>query len=968
MDYQELLLPLTRLSIDNIIPIELENFIKTYYVLIPFGIIAVWRWTMWLFKKLVGGLFYRPPRYVKFKENVSVISPVYNENPKVFARALTSWCANGVNEIIAVIDYTDKKSINVFDKFSCRFPKVKTKLLITTVPGKREALAAGIKAARSNIVALVDSDTVWEKNIKEKLLSPFSDLQVGAVAMRQDVLNPNTLSKKLFKIHLDLRFLNEMPYLAAVGDALMVISGRTAIYRKEAIINHLDDLVSERFMGKKVISGDDKRLTQLIQEDGWKSKYLKDVKVYTPGAMDLRTYLKQRLRWARNTIRTDIKTLASKWIWKREKPLAFYLIDRFIPPITLLFGPAFLVTALYFERYALVLAFLVWLLVSRFIKLFPHLREMPQNVLIIPLYILVNYFEAFGKIYAFLTMDEQGWITRWSRSRLKKGLMSFLRVAPSVALALAIPIALVLAVINLEGKRVEAVEKQEAQRQIYLAGKKRRAEEKGPPTAIKKAVAGSKLPSNQLNPSIEAKLELLLSEAKSDPYGYYMVKKDDSLLKISRLFNLSGPSVILDENKNPLGSQNYLFIGQKLAIPITELKNPLNSQLITTQVQYPLLVTYDIPTNTIFVRGEGNTVNLNRIRQSLAAANKQLLEEISPKEWILRANLTITKHTTLKLTSDEINNLKLKSDPNKHIWIKGEGGNILISKIKVTSWDETAKAPDTVHENGRSYITMKKSGRMDVIDSEISYLGYAGLPKRGGPFGGSYGLSWKIDSGKFKDNLLAGVVSGNKIHHNYFGLYFFGATGVIIRNNEVYENDIYGIDPHDDSSHFLIENNKVYKNGNHGIIASRRCTNNVIRNNESYDNKLHGIMLDRQSNNNIVENNTVDGNADGIAIYDSYNNVVQNNKVTGSTKNGVRINHNSANNFVGSNDFTGGNRGVYLYDEAKENIIFNNNITDNQFGITYKTPQRNQFENNLSPKQNRTDIYVIAEAQNYDIK
>ena len=970
MDYQTLL-SLIQTSAGKIAPPEVRSeiysFVQFYYVLIPLGIIGLWRWGMWLFKKLVGGLFYRPKNRTGYKEKISVVTPVYNEDPIIFAKALKSWCHNRVDEIIAVIDYTDKRSIKIFDQFSCRFPHVKTKLLITTIVGKREALADGIKASKSNIVALVDSDTIWDRNIKENLLAPFADPKVGGVAMRQDVYHPDTFVKKLFKIHLDLRFLVEMPYLAVMGDALMVLSGRTAVYRRIAIIGHLKELVNETFLGQKVISGDDKKLTQLIQANGWKTRYLKDIKVYTPGADNLKTYLKQRLRWARNTIRSDLKTLFSRWVWKREKPLAIYMVDRFIPPFTLLLGPAFIVTSLYYERYALVGIFLAWLVVSRFVKLLPHLREKPQDVLIIPIYIVLSYFEAVGKIYAFLTIDEQGWITRWSKSRLKKSVIRTLRLVPRLALALMIPFTLTFAVLHFETQRVEAVQRKTAEREAKLAEKRRIAEEKGPALAIKKAVMVNKEFRSQYDPEMEELKDALLQEAQDDPYGYYVVKNRDTLPKLTQLFNLANPSAILDGNKKPLRS-SFLAPGQKLAISITDLRNTRNANTPLRVIPNPLIVTYSSLTNTIKVRGEGNAVNLRQISQLVSRLNRNVLQEVAPGEWILRSNLDISKKVTLILRGEEVKSLKLKSEPGKLVWIKAEDGSILITGTNISSWSEESNAPDSDADDGRSYITAKGSGRMDVLNSEISYLGYAGAPNRGGPFGGSYGLSWKIDSHKFRDNLITGVVEGNKIHHNYFGLYSFGATGIVIRNNDIYQNDQYGIDPHDDSNNLLIEDNKVHDNGNHGIIASKRCFDNIIQNNLSYGNKLHGIMLDQQSNNNIVRYNDIDRNVDGIAIYDSYNNVVINNKISASSKSGVRINDNSSRNFVGYNDMLNGTRGVYLYKEAKENLIFDNNISGNQFGVTHKTLQRNEFRNNLATGENKTDIYVLVGAENYEIR
>lgn len=950
-----------------LVPPEVVSFLKAYLIFIPIGIIGIWRWGMWLFKKIVGSLFYRIPTG-KFKGKISIVTPVYNEDPYIFAKALKSWWHNNVDEIVAVIDYTDKRSIRVFELFSCKYPEIKTNLLTTSIPGKRSALASGIKASSHDIVALVDSDTVWDRKIKNKLLAPFADPEVGGVAMRQDVYKPNTLANTLFKIHLDIRFLNEMPYLAAVGDALMVLSGRTAVYQKKAIIDKMSELVEETFMGQKVISGDDKRLTQLIQEEGWKTRYVKDAIVFTPGVRDIKTYMKQRLRWARNTIRSDLKTLGSSWVWKKEKPLAIYMVDRFIPPFTLMFGPAFLITALYFQHYKAILIFLVWLLISRLIKLMPHLREAPQSILILPLYIVLSYFEALGKIFAFFTMNEQGWITRWSANRLKRGLLHMLRQVPGAAIAILIPVSITYATMNIEAQRVATIQQKTAEKEAKIAEKQRIAAEKGPALAIKKAVMENKVYQSQFYPDMEATKNILIAETRDDQYGYYVVKTKDTVPRLIQLFNLPGPQAILDATTKKPVSGNFLRLGQKLAIPITEFKAPIDPQKPSRVTANPLIVTYSSLTNTIKVRGEGNKITLRRIGQVMARVNRNSVQEIAPGEWILRSNLEISKNVIFVMASNDMKSLKLQSQPGKFVWIKAEDASMLISGIEIKSWDENNKAPDINLEDGRSFITSKGSGRMDVIDSEISYLGYVGAPNRGGPFGGSYGLSWKIDSRKFRDNLLTGVAERNRIHHNFFGLYTFGATGIIFRNNDIHDNVQYGIDPHDDSNNLLIENNQVYNNGSHGIITSKRCFDNAIQNNIVYGNKLHGIMLDQQSNNNLVRNNTIEGSVDGIAIYDSYNNVMINNKVSKSSKSGVRINKNSARNYVAQNSLTEGYRGIYLYGEAKDNLILDNIVSGNEFGIAYKTLQQNDFSNNIKTGENKNDIYVLVGAENYEIK
>src|SRR3989344_4211449 len=123
----------------------LARYLDLYPFLLPLGLIGFWRWSVWIAKKTTG-LFYKAKR-PGFETSVSVVTRVYNEDPDTFSRAIESWKRNKPDEIIAVIDHTDKNCISIFKDFAKKTPG--TKLIITKTPGKREALADGIRASKS---------------------------------------------------------------------------------------------------------------------------------------------------------------------------------------------------------------------------------------------------------------------------------------------------------------------------------------------------------------------------------------------------------------------------------------------------------------------------------------------------------------------------------------------------------------------------------------------------------------------------------------------------------------------------------------------------------------------------------------------------------------------------------------------------------------------------------------------------
>ncbi len=374
---------------------------------LPLGIVGAWRWGAWVLKRTVG-IFYRPVAG-SYRTTVSVVTPVIREDPRLFREVLQSWKVNRPSEIIAVIDHTDKDCIRIFEEFSRDFDGAR--LIVTEKLGKRPALADGIRASSGEIAALVDSDVVWSPSLLDEALRPFADPAVGGVTTRQNVLDPTTLAQRIFDIQLDLRYFDDVMPSAAAGDVFTCLSGRTALYRRAAIMPVLDDMVNETFWGRQCIGGEDKRLTYLVEAAGWKARYQHDARVYTSGAPKMTTLVKQRTRWGRNSWRADLRAMWQGWVWKHPF-FAFILLDRTISNFTLLVSLAYMVVSLALQLWTPAAALLAWWLFTRTLRLIPNLARHPANVLIVPVYIGTNFAMAIVRIYALLSLNRQDWLTR----------------------------------------------------------------------------------------------------------------------------------------------------------------------------------------------------------------------------------------------------------------------------------------------------------------------------------------------------------------------------------------------------------------------------------------------------------------------------------------------------------------------------------------------------------------------------
>ena len=230
-------------------------------IYLPLGVFGMVRWSIWLCKKIPAA-FYQPIT-APFTTSAAIVTPVYEEDPVIFRRALESWRINQPDEIITVIDVTDTTCIDIANEY----PDVT--VIVTAIPGKRPALVDGILAATTDIVVLVDSDTIFEPQVLQRVLRPFADSRIAGVGTRQKVLVRDSIWQRIADMFLDVRYEDEVPALTRMGQGLSCLSGRTAAYRRSALVPLLNQFLGETFLGKQCMSGEDKRLTTLVLKAGY---------------------------------------------------------------------------------------------------------------------------------------------------------------------------------------------------------------------------------------------------------------------------------------------------------------------------------------------------------------------------------------------------------------------------------------------------------------------------------------------------------------------------------------------------------------------------------------------------------------------------------------------------------------------------------------------------------------------------
>ena len=356
-------------------------------------------------------------------------------------------------------------------------------------------------------------------------------------------------------------------------------------------------------------------------------------------------------------------------------------------------------------------------------------------------------------------------------------------------------------------------------------------------------------------------------------------------------------------------------------------------------------VKYEHDTNTIRV-GEGAATTLAAISRTLD--RPEALRELAPGEWLLAANLHIEEGAAVRIGAPEVRRLKLRSDAGGFVWIKAFGGQLEIARTCVTSWDAATGGYDQNYEDGRAFILARDGARMDIRAAELTHLGYDANE--------SYGVALRLKGTR-------GEIVDSRLAYNYYGLYSYEASDLVIRGTEVHHSVMYGIDPHTRSNRLLIENNIAHHNGKHGIILAEECSDSVIRNNVSHSNTMHGIVLYQGSDGNIVEGNTAYANGlQGINVNNADDNTIHNNTVYENAESGIGVGQDAKRNLVRGNLVRANHQdGITLYSDAEQNEIRENTVTDNRrYGIYLKSENNTSADNNVFGNQ-EADIYPSDE-------
>ena len=164
-----------------------------------------------------------------------------------------------------------------------------------------------------------------------------------------------------------------------------------------------------------------------------------------------------------------------------------------------------------------------------------------------------------------------------------------------------------------------------------------------------------------------------------------------------------------------------------------------------------------------------------------AVHNSNILKKESPGVWLLSVKVVVAKNGNFAIDSTDTSWLKIASSSTAAYGLINYG-SLKIDSVKITSWNVGTNTYASTSSDGktpRAYIVAKSgaTGKMNILNSEIAYLGRDVTGEHGLDYYGSHGS----------------LIQGNNIHHNWRAFYSAGVGGLTFTKNMVHDNLQYGL-------------------------------------------------------------------------------------------------------------------------------------------------------------------------------
>jgi mannuronan 5-epimerase len=275
-----------------------------------------------------------------------------------------------------------------------------------------------------------------------------------------------------------------------------------------------------------------------------------------------------------------------------------------------------------------------------------------------------------------------------------------------------------------------------------------------------------------------------------------------------------------------------------------------------------------------------------------ATTLQQIVRSVDDPGWLSESHGIVTARAAV--IADRGSTVLVSAPQTREVVLTRRPGVFLGARHATLRLDGVVVRPSAVAAAGgptttRPFVVAQRHSTLTIRGSSFRDLGH--------DWNSSYGVTWASGS--------RGSVVGSRFVNCYIALYTDAAHDLLIRDNVLRDNTLYGIDPHSHSNHITVVGNLSERNGRHGIIFSQNVTASVVRDNITRENHLNGIMMDASSSDNVIANNVVEHNhGDGIVLADSTGNTVAGNDIR-DNRVGILVRGATHQRLISANDIVG---------------------------------------------------------------
>jgi hyaluronan synthase len=221
-------------------------------------------------------------------------------------------------EIIAINDGSTDNTLEEMHRIKQEIePVIKSIVIVDWEKnrGKRHGMAEGVKRAKNDIVVFVDSDSFIEPSCVRHLVKYFADPTVGSVSGHTDVYNRDT---NLLTQMQGIRYYIAFKVYKAAESVFGIVTccpGCCSAYRREYLLEFIDQWLYQTFLGAPCTFGDDRSLTNFVIKK-YKAVYSTEAMAHTVVPDTFKKYLKQQQRWKKSWVRETF--IAGGFMWKKN--------------------------------------------------------------------------------------------------------------------------------------------------------------------------------------------------------------------------------------------------------------------------------------------------------------------------------------------------------------------------------------------------------------------------------------------------------------------------------------------------------------------------------------------------------------------------------------------------------------------------------------------------------------------------